>query len=847
MHLKTVYMHNNPWAGIEREHIHADETGNSWGAVRNYLQSIVNEDDRTENDEVKLVLLGNSTAGKSSLMRYLRKRKYDPDTLPSTHGIYNKLWKPEGKGFKVNVWDFGGQEYYHATHRLFLSDNAVTLVVFEAEKNGHVWLDTEVSVYNEGKMETKTVPVEHFEYSYWIDSCRYFGKQESVICVVQTKMDSGARRVAVTSKPPEIPEELKFQVSVLGKSEGVNTKLIRSFDSFEEDLFTILEQTKSKTQVNKGWLRIKEGLRTLGESQNVITWEEYVAFCEGIVLGISQKIDGETESPLETLTNGLHKVGVILYFKDIPALKNKVFLNPTWVTDIIYKVLDYSVIKNKGVFDLAHVEGILVEEALSATDIIAMMTAFELIFEAQNGQYVAPQYLKDVNTADSISQMDQEEDCPETLFWLRYPDFMPSSVMPRFICRYGNLSRNHFWKSGICFRKNGVKVLVKAEKKKIQVRASKNEDIVLAAGLLINLYECSGEKSAIEVSLNGTDFVTYDKLQKHPKENPKIETVDGRNVDFEPFRKLILYRIEMREAMPELDNRKKEDAMHKVQDLVARARLKEALAELLIVAPESRKSDVQLLQSRLSTLDREIMLGIADNTDTRRNKITSAILDLVNLILSETKNEKPTTPPPTKSPVNRPKVFFSYAWGDDQETGESRQIIVDKMYDALTNDGFDVRRDNMNVEYAGLISEFMKELGAGDLVVVFMSDKYLKSVYCMWELCEIHRTSMAEKEKFVKRILPVRVEKLELDKPKILREYMTHWNEFYKEWSEMVLDFPQQVGKPQLESFEKSRKIKDEFGNVVGFFSDMNAQTKSLLSDNDFAVVKAAIMERVKR
>ena len=61
----------------------------------------------------------------------------------------------------------------------------------------------------------------------------------------------------------------------------------------------------------------------------------------------------------------------------------------------------------------------------------------------------------------------------------------------------------------------------------------------------------------------------------------------------------------------------------------------------------------------------------------------------------------------------------------------------------------------------------------------------------------------------------------------------------------MVRDFPQQVGKTQLDEFKKSRTIKDSFGDVIGYFQDMNAKTKALLSENDFAAIKQAILARI--
>ncbi len=47
---------------------------------------------------------------------------------------------------------------------------------------------------------------------------------------------------------------------------------------------------------------------------------------------------------------------------------------------------------------------------------------------------------------------------------------------------------------------------------------------------------------------------------------------------------------------------------------------------------------------------------------------------------------------PKRKKEDRPSIFFSYAWGDENETtAESREKIVDELCDALVEEGFDVR------------------------------------------------------------------------------------------------------------------------------------------------------------
>jgi GTPase SAR1 family protein len=79
--------------------------------------------------EAKVLVVGEGRAGKTSLVR----RLYQPDLpLPSedetTKGIEvhrHEFRMEDGRAFRLNVWDFGGQQIYHATHQFFLTKSSL--------------------------------------------------------------------------------------------------------------------------------------------------------------------------------------------------------------------------------------------------------------------------------------------------------------------------------------------------------------------------------------------------------------------------------------------------------------------------------------------------------------------------------------------------------------------------------------------------------------------------------------------------------------------------------------------------------------------------------------------------
>jgi GTPase SAR1 family protein len=88
--------------------------------------------------EAKLVILGEPGAGKTSLAKKLVDAHYAlSPTEKSTEGIEIVCWKfpfREGKDFVVNIWDFGGQEIYHATHQFFLTGRSLYILVADARR-----------------------------------------------------------------------------------------------------------------------------------------------------------------------------------------------------------------------------------------------------------------------------------------------------------------------------------------------------------------------------------------------------------------------------------------------------------------------------------------------------------------------------------------------------------------------------------------------------------------------------------------------------------------------------------------------------------------------------------------
>ena len=154
--LTGLYLHGNERLGIPPEilgptwqTVGADMKPAAPSAILDYYFRTRDASDRRALNEVKVVLVGQGSVGKTSLVKRIVYSEFNPGE-EKTEGIYiEKTWsvpgKTKGEKVQVNFWDFGGQEIMHATHQFFLTKRTVYLLVLDARKgenesNIHYWL-----------------------------------------------------------------------------------------------------------------------------------------------------------------------------------------------------------------------------------------------------------------------------------------------------------------------------------------------------------------------------------------------------------------------------------------------------------------------------------------------------------------------------------------------------------------------------------------------------------------------------------------------------------------------------------------------------------------------------------
>ncbi len=131
-----------------------------------------------KNRVVKLMITGNSDTGKSTLICALKNPDNKckcPTNHDSTHGI--NIERIEDDEVEFNIWDFGGQEIYHGTHRLFMSAKSLQVIVFDHE-NENKARNHEPVQDRIGDEQVHNQPIQ-----YWYETARELSPESRYIFV----------------------------------------------------------------------------------------------------------------------------------------------------------------------------------------------------------------------------------------------------------------------------------------------------------------------------------------------------------------------------------------------------------------------------------------------------------------------------------------------------------------------------------------------------------------------------------------------------------------------------------------------------------------------------------------
>jgi hypothetical protein len=160
------------------------------------------------------------------------------------------------------------------------------------------------------------------------------------------------------------------------------------------------------------------------------------------------------------------------------------------------------------------------------------------------------------------------------------------------------------------------------------------------------------------------------------------------------------------------------------------------------------------------------------------------------------------------------EVFVSYAWG-----GES-DAMVDRLHNALAGQSIELIRDREAIGYRESIRAFMQRIGRGKCIILVISDQYLRSANCMFELVEIDKAKDLRN-----RIFPIVLSDAAIYDASSRLDYIKYWEEKTRILDQKI----KQVQGSNISSLQQElnryMEIRRLFDGILSNVSDMNALT----------------------
>jgi hypothetical protein len=177
------------------------------------------------------------------------------------------------------------------------------------------------------------------------------------------------------------------------------------------------------------------------------------------------------------------------------------------------------------------------------------------------------------------------------------------------------------------------------------------------------------------------------------------------------------------------------------------------------------------------------------------------------------------------------EVFVSYAWG-----GESERM-VDELELAFANRGIRIVRDKKDLEYKGSIERFEQRIGEGKGIVLVISDKYLRSEHCMYELVRVD-----ENRNLCERIFPVVLADACIYKALDRLAYIKYWEERIEELNRAIKEMGRLTNLASITAdLDKFARIRSKIDHLTDLLSDMNVLTAELHAVHGFSTLIRAV------
>lgn len=168
------------------------------------------------------------------------------------------------------------------------------------------------------------------------------------------------------------------------------------------------------------------------------------------------------------------------------------------------------------------------------------------------------------------------------------------------------------------------------------------------------------------------------------------------------------------------------------------------------------------------------------------------------------------------------QIFFSYCWKDRK--------IVDEIDDDFKSIGITLLRDVRDAPYMGNIKSYMKRIRKTDYVLLIISESFLKSKNCMYEILELMKD-----EGYTKRLLIITISNINLaDLGSDLR-FVSYWEAQIKRLKKKLTTIKDQTAISKAHAdLQTLKQIKNSISPFIDQIASLNTATFENLKDSNY-------------
>ncbi|MDJ0541316.1 MAG: HEAT repeat domain-containing protein [Microcystis sp. M53603_WE2] len=184
---------------------------------------------------------------------------------------------------------------------------------------------------------------------------------------------------------------------------------------------------------------------------------------------------------------------------------------------------------------------------------------------------------------------------------------------------------------------------------------------------------------------------------------------------------------------------------------------------------------------------------------------------------------------PLSQPMNQ-QVYISYNWQEDSNE------MANQLVQAFAAKGIEIIRDKTHTSYKDSIKNFMQQIGQGKCVVVVISDRYLKSENCMFELVEIARNG-----DFYQRIFPIILPDARIYNDFERIDYLKYWEDEKAKLQAKYKQIDLAKTNSIMATLNLYNEIRSNIDNLTNILKDMNNLDINLHGQSEFAAMIEAV------